>query len=94
MYSNNEDKFSIVSKISKSLKNGDEIKIFNGGEILETIFMLKMLLKLTPLFHTKKNLNNSVHDIGVGRGIKLIDIVEFIGKKEIKDQKLINQLMK
>ena len=36
----------------------------------------------------EKNLNNSVHDIGVGRGIKLIDIVEFIGKKKLKIKRI------
>ena len=36
----------------------------------------------------RKNLENSVHDIGVGRGLKLIDIVEFIGEKKLKIKKI------
>ncbi len=88
MYSNNEDKFSIVSKISKSLKNGDEIKIFNGGENIRDYIHVKDVVKLYDYFIRKKNLSNSVHDIGVGRGIKLIDIVEFIGKKKLKIKRI------
>ena len=30
-----------------------------------------------------KNLKNSVYDIGAGRGIKLIDLVEYIGVKNL-----------
>ena len=88
MYSNNEDKFSIVSKISKSLKNKNVIKIFNGGENIRDYIHVKDVVKLYDYFIRKKNLRNSVHDIGVGRGIKLIDIVEFIGKKKLKIKRI------
>ena len=84
MYSNYEDKFSIVSKISKSLKNKSQIKIFNGGENIRDYIHVKDVVKLYNYFLNKKNLKNSVHDIGIGRGIKLIDIVEYIGRKKLK----------
>ncbi len=88
MYSNQEDKFSIVSKISKSLKNKTEIKIFNGGENIRDYIHVKDVVKLYDYFIRKKNLKNSVHDIGLGRGLKLIDIVEFIGEKKLKIKKI------
>ena len=83
MYSNNEDKFSIVSKISKSLKNKSQIKIFNGGQNIRDYIHVKDVVKLYNYFLNKKNLKNSVHDIGIGRGIKLMDIVEYIGHKKL-----------
>tara|TARA_B100000989_G_scaffold286778_1_gene255776 strand:+ start:2662 stop:4917 length:2256 start_codon:yes stop_codon:yes gene_type:complete len=88
MYSNNEDKFSVVSKISKSLKNKSEIKIFNGGQNIRDYIHVKDVVKLYNYFLNKKNLNNSVHDIGLGKGVKLIDIVEYVGKKRLKIKKI------
>ena len=54
MYSNEEDKFSIVSKISKSLKNKTEIKIFNGGENIRDYIHVKDVVKLYDYFIRKK----------------------------------------
>ena len=80
MYSEKEDKFSIVSKLKKSINQKNQIKIFNGGQNIRDYIDVKDVVKLYIYFIKKKKLNNSVYDIGVGRGIKLIDIIEFIGK--------------
>ena len=79
MYSDKDDNFSIVSKLTKALRNKNLIKVFNGGVNIRDYIHVKDVAKLYYFY--KKNLRNSVYDIGVGRGIKLIDIIEFIGKK-------------
>ena len=81
MYSDKDDNFSIVSKLTKALRNKNLIKIFNGGVNIRDYIHVKDVAKLYYYFIKKNNLRNSVYDIGVGRGIKLIDIIEFIGKK-------------
>ena len=89
MYSDKtEDKFSIVSKLSKSVNRNKEIKIFNGGENIRDYIHVKDVVKLYNYFMKSKNLKNSVYDIGVGRGIKLIDLVEYIGVKKFKLKKI------
>ena len=89
MYSDKrEDKFSIVSKLSKSVNKNKEIKIFNGGENIRDYIHVKDVVKLYNYFMKSKNLKNSVYDIGAGRGIKLIDLVEYIGVKKFKLKKI------
>jgi len=88
MYSNKDDKFSIVTKLRKSINTKNQIKIFNGGQNIRDYIDVKDVVKLYNYFIKKKNLKNSVYDIGVGRGIKLIDIIEFIGKKKFKIKKI------
>ena len=89
MYSNkSEDKFSVISKISKSIKNKKEIKIFNGGLNIRDYIHVKDVVKLYFYFINNTNLRNSVYDIGVGKGIKLIDLIEFIGPKKFKIKKI------
>ena len=74
--------FSIVSKLKKSINKKNQIKVFNGGQNIRDYIDVKDVVKLYSYFIKKKKLNNSVYDIGVGRGIKLIDILEFIGKNK------------
>ena len=82
MYSEKNDRFSIVSKLKRSINKKNQIKIFNGGQNIRDYIDVKDVVKLYSYFIKKKKLNNSVYDIGVGRGIKLIDILEFIGKNK------------
>lgn len=89
MYSDkNEDKFSVISKLSKSLNKKKTIKIFNGGVNIRDYIHVKDVVKLYYYFINNKNLRNSVYDIGAGRGIKLIDLVEFIGRNKFKLKKI------
>lgn len=89
MYSNKkEDKFSIISKLSKSINKESEIKIFNGGINIRDYIHVDDVVKLYNYFVNKRNLNNSVYDIGAGKGIKLIDLIEFIGPKKFKLRKI------
>ena len=88
MYSDKqEDKFSVISKLSKSLNKKETITIFNGGVNIRDYIHVKDVVRLYYYFINKKKLKNSVYDIGAGRGIKLIDLVEFIGRKKFKLKK-------
>ena len=42
MYSGKEINFSIVSKLTKALKDKNLIKVFNGGENIRDYIQLKM----------------------------------------------------
>ena len=60
MYSDKrEDKFSIVSKLSKSVNKNKEIKIFNGGENIRDYIHVKDVVKLYNYFMKSKNLKKT-----------------------------------
>ena len=88
MYSNKDDKFSIVSKLTKAINKKEEIKIFNEGENIRDYINVKDVVKLYNYFINNKKLKNSVYDIGIGKGVKLIDLVEFVGKNKFKLKKI------
>lgn len=88
MYSSKDDKFSIISKLVKAINKKKEVKIFNGGENIRDYINVKDVVKLYNYFINKKKLKNSVYDIGVGRGVKLIDLIEFVGKDKFKLKKI------
>jgi FlaA1/EpsC-like NDP-sugar epimerase len=88
MYSDKDDKFSIISKLVKAINKKKEVKIFNGGENIRDYINVKDVVKLYNYFINKKKLKNSVYDIGVGRGVKLIDLIEFVGSDNFKLKKI------
>ena len=91
MYSGSDDKFSIVSKLNKAIKEKKkQIQIFNKGENIRDYINVKDVVKLYDFFIKEKNLNNKVYDIGSGKGLKLIDILEYIGKNKF-NLKFINK---
>ena len=88
MYSDKDDKFSIISKLVKAINKKKEVKIFNGGENIRDYINVRDVVKLYNYFINKKKLKNSVYDIGVGRGVKLIDLIEFVGIDNFKLKKI------
>lgn len=84
MYSDKGDKFSIISKLSNKIKKKEKIQIFNQGENIRDYIHVKDVVRLIDFFLKKKNLVNNVYDIGVGEGIKLIDILNYIGRDKLK----------
>lgn len=88
MYSDKDDKFSIISKLVKAINKKKEVKIFNGGENIRDYINVRDVVKLYNYFINKKKLKNSVYDIGVGRGVKLIDLIEFVGSDNFKLKKI------
>ncbi|MDA9682743.1 polysaccharide biosynthesis protein [Candidatus Pelagibacter sp.] len=91
MYSEKDDKFSIVSKLLKSINRSNEIKLYNGGENIRDFIHVKDVVKLINYFIKKKNLKRTVYDIGIGKGVRLKDLINFIGKEKfnIKNTKTI-----
>ena len=94
MYSNNDDKFSVISKLYKSINTKNELKLFNSGENVRDFIHVKDVVKVINFFIQEKGLKNSVYDVGVGKGTKLIDLIESIGSKKFnikKIRKVINE---
>ena len=83
MYSDKDDKFSIISKLSDKINKNERIKIFNQGENIRDYIHVKDVVRLIIFFLKKQNLSNNVYDIGVGKGIKLIDLLNYIGKDKL-----------
>ena len=54
MYSEKDDKFSIVSKLLKSINRSNEIKLYNGGENIRDFIHVKDVVKLINYFIKKK----------------------------------------
>ena len=50
MYSNKDDKFSIISKLVKAINKKKEVKIFNGGENIRDYINVKDVVKLYNYF--------------------------------------------
>lgn len=84
MYSDKDDKFSVISKLSDKIKKKEKIQINNQGQNVRDYIHVKDVVKMINFFLKKKNLLNNVYDIGVGKGIKLIDILNYIGKDKLK----------
>ena len=94
MYSDNDDKFSIISKLYKSINTKNEIKLFNNGENVRDFIHVKDVVKLIEYYIKAKNLKNSIYDIGVGHGTKLIDLINLLGAKKFnlkKSRKIIDE---
>ena len=94
MYSNNDDKFSIISKLFKIINTKNELKLFNDGENVRDFIHVKDVVKLINFFIKKNNLEKTVYDIGVGKGTKLIDLINEIGSKKFnikKSKKILNE---
>ena len=53
MYSDKDDNFSIVSKLTKALKNKNLIKVFNGGVNIRDYIHVKDVAKLYYYFIKK-----------------------------------------
>ena len=84
MYSDKDDNFSVISKLSNKIKRKEKIQIYNQGQNIRDYIHVKDVVKLINFFLKKKNLLNNVYDIGAGKGIKLIDILNYIGKDKLK----------
>ena len=94
MYSDNDDKFSVISRLYRTINTKNEFKLFNNGENVRDFIHVKDVVKVINFFIKEKELKNSVYDVGVGRGTKLIDLIESIGSKKFnikKIRKVINE---
>lgn len=82
MYGEN-DKFSIISKIINFKDKKKKISIFNNGNSIRDFIhandVAKIYLKLLKI---KKKIFTSI-DVGTGQGIRISDLVKFIGSKKL-----------
>ncbi len=89
MYDQNEN-FSIISKIAEKLKTGKNLKIYNKGEgirdFINTLDVAKIYLQLI------KSKILGIIDIGTGKGIKIIDVINALKVKKYISLKNKNEL--
>ena len=88
IYGANKDNFSIVSKLINSSKLKKNLIINNNGISIRDFIHVNDVATIYKIL-LKNNDCNGVFDIGTGEGIKIIDILSFIGKNKIK-YKLLN----
>ena len=84
MYSDKDDNFSIISKIYNSIGKNKPIIIQNKGEGIRDFINVKDVTKIiTNIIKTKK-LSSKTFDIGTGKGVKVKDLINYIGSDKIK----------
>ena len=83
IYGSNKDNFSIVSKLISANKLKKKFIVNNNGISIRDFIHVKDVAKIYD-FLLKNNDCNGVFDIGTGTGIKIRDILHFIGRKKIK----------
>ena len=84
MYSQIDDKFSIISKIYNSINTKEPLLIQNRGEGIRDFIHVDDVSKIIINIINKKNLNSKTFDIGTGKGIKVKDLINYIGRDKIK----------
>jgi len=89
IYGSNQDNFSIVSKLISASKLKKMIIVNNNGISIRDFIHVKDVAKIYNIL-LKINDCNGVFDIGTGEGIKIKDILDFVGKSKIKYKLLDN----
>jgi len=89
VYGSNTDNFSIVSKLISASKLKKKIIINNNGISIRDFIHVKDVAKIYDIL-LKSNECNGVFDIGTGEGIKIKDMLDFVGKNKIKYKLLVN----
>lgn len=84
MYSENNDKFSIISKIFKIIDQKKILVVKNKGEGIRDFIHVKDVAKIIIFLLNYKKLKQNTLDVGTGNGIRIKDLLNFIGKKNIK----------
>lgn len=89
IYGSNKDNFSIFSKLISAHKLKKKFIVNNNGVSIRDFIHVNDVAKIYNIL-LKNNNCNGVFDIGTGRGIKIKDILDFIGKNKIKYKFLSN----
>ena len=89
IYGSHVDNFSIVSKLISASKLKKIIIVNNNGISIRDFIHVKDVAKIYDIL-LKINDCNGVFDIGTGEGIKIRDILDFLGKNKIKYKLLDN----
>ena len=83
IYGSNMDNFSIVSKLISANKLKKNFIVNNNGISIRDFIHVKDVAKIYDILLKTKDCSG-VFDIGTGEGIKIKDILNFIGKNKIK----------
>jgi len=84
MYSNKDDNFSIISKIYNSIGKNKPIIIQNKGEGIRDFINVTDVTKIISNIIKTKKLSSKTFDIGTGKGVKVKDLIDYIGSDKIK----------
>ncbi len=85
MYGSNEN-FSIIHKLTESIKNKKKIIMYNNGEAVRDFVHIDDVCKIyLGLLDLKKS---NIYDIGTGQGTKIKDIINFL---EIPKKRIIHK---
>ena len=83
IYGSNMDNFSIVSKLISANKLKKNFIVNNNGISIRDFIHVKDVAKIYDILLKTKDCSG-VFDIGTGEGIKIKDMLNFIGKNKIK----------
>lgn len=89
IYGSNTDNFSFISKLVKANKLKKKIIVNNNGDSIRDFIHVKDVAKIYRIL-LKNNNCNGVFDIGTGDGVKIREILSFIGNNKIKYKFLHN----
>ncbi len=79
----NDDNFSIISKLIRSFETNKILVINNEGRSIRDFIHVDDIAKIYQILLNKKNFFFGSIDVGTGVGVKISDIINFVGKKKI-----------
>lgn len=80
----NDDNFSFISKLIRSFKENKSLVINNNGHSVRDFIHVNDIAKIYQIFLKKKKYFFGSIDVGTGIGVKISDILNFVGKKKLK----------
>lgn len=80
----NDDNFSFISKLIRSFKENKSLVINNKGYSIRDFIHVNDIAKIYQILLKKKKYFFGSIDVGTGIGVKISDIINFVGKKKIK----------
>ena len=89
MYGYNEN-FSFISRLVQSFLKKKEITLFNNGESIRDFIHINDVCKIYIKLLQKQY--NGVYEIGTGNGVKIIDLIKILQKKNLKVKFIKNKI--
>lgn len=83
LYGSSNDSFSIISKLISASKFNNKITIYNNGRSVRDFIHVKDVAYIYKVL-LNQDFFNGILDIGTGCGIKIKDLLDFIGKDIIR----------
>jgi len=83
LYGSSSDSFSIISKLISASKSNNKITIYNNGRSVRDFIHVKDVAYIYKVL-LNQDFFNGILDIGTGCGVKIKDLLDFIGKDIIR----------